>query len=58
MLQFNGEDRFTWINRDGDEKTVSIDNSECNEKKPILAQDIVQINNKRDLPIQSIKVGH
>ena len=58
MLQFNGEHRFTWTNRDGEEKTVSIDNSECNEKKPILAQDIVQINNKRDLPIQSIKVGH
>ena len=58
MLQFNGEDRFTWINRDGEEKTVSIDNSECNEKKPIFAQDIVQITNKTQLPIQSIKVGH
>ena len=57
-MQFNGEDRFTWINRDGEEKTVSIDNSECNEKKPILAQDIVQITNKGHLPIQSIKVGH
>ena len=57
MLQFNGEDRFTWINRDGEEKTVSIDNSECNEKKPIFAQDNVQITNKRDLPIQSIHYG-
>ena len=57
-MQFNGEDRFTWINRDGEEKTLSIDNSECNEKKPILAQDIVQITNKGHLPIQSIKVGH
>ena len=57
MLQFNGAHRFTWINRDGEEQTVSIDNSQCNEKNPILAQDIVQITNKRYLPIQSIHYG-
>ena len=36
---------------------MAINDSECNQKKPIFTQDIFQITNKSDLPIQSIKYG-
>ena len=57
VFQFYGEHLFTWINRDGEEKTVTIENSECDRKKPIWAHDVVQIDNKRDLPIKTVKYG-
>ena len=56
-FQFNGENLFYWEDRFGNERTLTIEDSNCNQKSNIFLTDHAQITTKSLLPITKIKYG-
>ena len=56
-FQFNGEHLFHWYDREGNEKTLEIQDGVCNQKSNVLRTDHTQIRNKDHLPISHLSYG-
>ena len=56
-FQFNGEHLFHWHDREGNEKTLEIQDSLCNLKSNVLRTDHAQIRDKSHLPISKLLYG-
>ena len=58
-MQFQGEDLFTWIDKAGSKHSFrELDSSQiCDEKAPVLLEEMAKVTNKDFLPILGFTYG-
>ena len=57
ILQFNGQNLLSWVDKNGIEHKVTLDSNNCDSKRPVWQTDSGSINEKELLPITAIKYG-
>ena len=52
-----GEHFFTWVDRNGEEQNLNLEDSNCNHKASVLRTDYAQVTEKSMLPVTKIYYG-
>ena len=57
VFKIQGEQLFSWIDKEGLEHAMTLPDSVCDNNDPIWKVDTLEVSEKSQLPIKSLKYG-